>query len=160
MSQFDNVSVVKRPTCILMVKVVKPYCICFQVAKKKTLGVMLPGDYTRFGTASAKSWISSPVKSLIRLPGSDTWQTIKGGESFDVPANASFDIKVLEVTDYCCSISANYAYHQWSVANVLVFPKPAACTSSDELLLLCRLFRKNGRHPQVGQFNRAIAIPP
>jgi len=39
----------------------------------------------------------------ILLPGEDLWRKISGGDSFEVPANSAFDIKVLSVTDYCCS---------------------------------------------------------
>lgn len=101
MSQFDNVSVVKKANVYFDGKVVS-HTVLFPSGEKKTLGVMLPGDYT-FGTAQREIMDIQSGEVMIRLPGSDTWQTIKGGESFDVPANASFDIKVLEVTDYCCS---------------------------------------------------------
>jgi uncharacterized protein YaiE (UPF0345 family) len=39
----------------------------------------------------------------VQLPGSLAWQTVTGGESFEVDANTAFGIKVLTVTDYCCS---------------------------------------------------------
>jgi uncharacterized protein YaiE (UPF0345 family) len=42
----------------------------------------------------------------VLLPGSDTWQTITANQSFYVPANASFDIKVSELADYCCTYIA------------------------------------------------------
>jgi uncharacterized protein YaiE (UPF0345 family) len=39
----------------------------------------------------------------VKLPGSDRWIQVSGGESFEVPANASFQVKVSAITDYCCS---------------------------------------------------------
>ena len=39
----------------------------------------------------------------VRFPDSDTWKTIKGGESFNVPANSKFKVKAKTVVDYCCS---------------------------------------------------------
>jgi uncharacterized protein YaiE (UPF0345 family) len=42
----------------------------------------------------------------ILLPGETQWQTIKGGESFYVPANASFDVKAKTLIDYCCTYIA------------------------------------------------------
>jgi hypothetical protein len=39
----------------------------------------------------------------VLLPGESGWKTIKGGESFEVPANATFSLKVRVLTDYCCS---------------------------------------------------------
>jgi uncharacterized protein YaiE (UPF0345 family) len=39
----------------------------------------------------------------VKLPGSDEWIEIVGGESFDVPANSKFFVNVKTITDYCCS---------------------------------------------------------
>ena len=39
----------------------------------------------------------------VKLPGSDSFMTIKGGETFDVPANSKFQVNVKTITDYCCS---------------------------------------------------------
>ena len=39
----------------------------------------------------------------VLLPGSETWQTFRVGESFAVPANSSFKLHIEGVTDYCCS---------------------------------------------------------
>ncbi|CAG1020997.1 partial purine/pyrimidine-nucleoside phosphorylase, partial [Patescibacteria group bacterium] len=38
----------------------------------------------------------------VLLPNAD-WQAIKGGEAFNVPANAAFTMKVHTPTDYICS---------------------------------------------------------
>ena len=74
----------------------------FADGSRKTLGFMLPGEY-EFGTAEAELMEITSGELEVKLPGSDTWISIKGGESFNVPANASFQVKVLSVTDYCCS---------------------------------------------------------
>ncbi|MEA1879678.1 MAG: pyrimidine/purine nucleoside phosphorylase, partial [Campylobacterota bacterium] len=39
----------------------------------------------------------------IKLPGEKEFRTLNTPETFNVPANASFDLKVKTVTDYCCS---------------------------------------------------------
>jgi uncharacterized protein YaiE (UPF0345 family) len=39
----------------------------------------------------------------VLLPGTDRWQRVTGGESFDVPANSAFTVKINIPTDYCCS---------------------------------------------------------
>jgi uncharacterized protein YaiE (UPF0345 family) len=39
----------------------------------------------------------------LQLPGSSVWKPVKGGESFEVPANSSFTMRVKTVSDYCCS---------------------------------------------------------
>jgi uncharacterized protein YaiE (UPF0345 family) len=39
----------------------------------------------------------------VLLPGSKDWKTFKEGESYQVPANSKFKLKVPVVADYCCS---------------------------------------------------------
>jgi uncharacterized protein YaiE (UPF0345 family) len=39
----------------------------------------------------------------VKLPGSNEWLAIKGGESFNVPADSKFQVNVKTITDYCCS---------------------------------------------------------
>jgi uncharacterized protein YaiE (UPF0345 family) len=70
---------------------------------KKSLGVMMSGEYT-FGTVDAEHMeiISGRVEVLLSGLESN-WELIEEGGYFEVPANSSFDIKVLEVTDYCCT---------------------------------------------------------
>jgi uncharacterized protein YaiE (UPF0345 family) len=38
----------------------------------------------------------------VKLPGSSDWKTVKGGERFSVPGNASFEIETVETLDYVC----------------------------------------------------------
>ncbi|MEA3553630.1 MAG: pyrimidine/purine nucleoside phosphorylase [Campylobacterota bacterium] len=68
----------------------------------KTLGIMMPGTYT-FGTEAAEHMEILAGHVEVEFPDDSNVETIKGGEYFEVPANSSFDIKVLEVTDYCCT---------------------------------------------------------
>lgn len=69
----------------------------------RSLGIMMPGEYT-FGTKDAEHMeiISGDVEVLLEGLESN-WEVIKSGEYFEVPANSSFEIKVHEVTDYCCT---------------------------------------------------------
>ncbi|MEA3352553.1 MAG: pyrimidine/purine nucleoside phosphorylase [Campylobacterota bacterium] len=69
---------------------------------KKTLGIMMPGTYT-FGTKDAEHMEILAGHVEVEFPDDSNKETIKGGEYFEVPANSSFDIKVIEVTDYCCT---------------------------------------------------------
>ena len=39
----------------------------------------------------------------VRLQDTDAWHTYAAGSSFEVSANSSFDLKVTETADYCCS---------------------------------------------------------
>ena len=63
---------------------------------------MMPGEY-EFGTEAAEVMEILAGVLDVKLPGSDEWQAIKGGESFDVPGNSKFQLVIKEITDYCCS---------------------------------------------------------
>ena len=39
----------------------------------------------------------------VLLPGESDWRAIKGGESFDVPGDSKFQLRIKTGTDYCCS---------------------------------------------------------
>lgn len=73
----------------------------FADGSRKTLGIMLPGEY-EFGT-DCKELMEITAGTLdVKLPEQD-WQSIQAGQSFEVPANVSFQLKIHSVTDYCCS---------------------------------------------------------
>jgi uncharacterized protein YaiE (UPF0345 family) len=101
MSKFENVTVVKAANIYFDGKV-SSRTIAFNNGEQKTLGIMLPGEY-EFSTSQKEIMeiLSGTVE--VQLPGAQAWQTITGGESFSVEANAAFGIRVLTVTDYCCS---------------------------------------------------------
>ena len=69
---------------------------------KKTLGFMLPGEY-EFGTDAAELMEITSGELDVKLPDTDTWVKVKGGEQFNVPANSKFQVKIKTITDYCCS---------------------------------------------------------
>lgn len=101
MSKFENVTVVKAANVYFEGKVTSR-TVEFPDGTKKTLGIMMPGEY-EFGTEAAEVMEILTGDLAVLLPGNDEWQAIKGGESFDVPANASFKLVIKEITDYCCS---------------------------------------------------------
>ncbi|MCH1924024.1 pyrimidine/purine nucleoside phosphorylase [Shewanella sp. C32] len=101
MSQFENVSVTKQANVYFDGKVTSRK-VTFADGTVKTLGIMLPGEY-EFGTAAAELMEITAGELEILLPGSSAWQQVVGGESFNVPANASFKLKIHQLTDYCCS---------------------------------------------------------
>ncbi|MBD1389584.1 pyrimidine/purine nucleoside phosphorylase [Neiella sp. HB171785] len=101
MSQFDNVSIIKKANIYFDGKV-SSRTVLFADGSKKTLGLMAPGEYT-FGTEAAELMEILAGSVQVKLPGADSWQTVAAGESFNVPANSSFDIQVETLTDYCCS---------------------------------------------------------
>lgn len=69
---------------------------------RRTLGIMMPGNYT-FGTELAEHMEILAGKVEVQLSESSNFETIEAGDYFEVPANSKFDIKVLEITDYCCT---------------------------------------------------------
>ena len=69
---------------------------------RKTLGVMLPGEY-EFGTELAEEMDVSSGELDVCLPGSDEWLSITEPTVFHVPANAKFQVKVHSITNYCCT---------------------------------------------------------
>lgn len=105
MSVFEGVTVVREANVYFEGKVTSRTVI-FADGSKKTLGVMLPGEYT-FGTDAPEIMEILSGQLEVLLPGQESWRAIAGGEKFDVPGKSSFSLKVSEVTDYCCSFVAN-----------------------------------------------------
>jgi len=101
MSQFENVTVVREAN-IYFDGQVTSRTVLFADGTKKTLGIMLPGDY-EFGTAEAELMEILNGQLEVKLPGSEQWVSFTGGQSFEVAANSKFQLRVAAVTDYCCS---------------------------------------------------------
>ena len=100
MSQFENVSVVKEANIYFDGKVTSRSVI-FADGSRKTLGVMLPGEY-EFNTGDKEIMEILSGDLEVLLPDAE-WRSIKDGQSFEVPANSKFQLKVSKLTDYCCS---------------------------------------------------------
>lgn len=101
MRNFENVSVIKQANIYFEGKVTSR-TVLFNDGNRKTLGIMLPGDY-EFGTAAAEVMEMLAGEMAVLLPGQSEWRTYKSGEQFEVPANSKFKLKVNTVVDYCCS---------------------------------------------------------
>ncbi len=69
---------------------------------KKTLGVMLPGEY-EFNTESRELMEIISGKLNLKLQNEDSWKLIKDGMNFNIPKNSSFKADVLELVNYTCS---------------------------------------------------------
>ena len=100
MSKFENVSVVKEANIYYDGKVTSR-TVEFADGSVKSLGIMLEGEYT-FGTQKAEIMEIMSGELDIKLP-NEEWKTLNTPETFSVPANSSFDLKIKSVTDYCCS---------------------------------------------------------
>jgi len=101
MDKFEKVTIVKKANVYFEGKVTSR-TVLFENGEKKTLGIMMPGDY-EFGTADKEIMEILGGSMDVLLPGSDKWITILSGESFEVPADSKFKLVVKEVADYCCS---------------------------------------------------------
>jgi len=101
-TEFGNASIIKKAN-IYFDGNVTSRTVIQENGEKKTLGIMMPGDYT-FGTQEAEHMEIIAGHVEVEIKGEEgNMETIKGGNYFEVPANSSFDIKVLEPTDYCCT---------------------------------------------------------
>lgn len=101
MSEFNNVTIVKKANVYFDGKVTSRSVI-FADGAKKTLGIMLPGEY-EFNTADKELMEILAGELDVLLPGASGWQTVKGGDAFEVPAHSKFGLRVKILTDYCCS---------------------------------------------------------
>ncbi len=101
MTEFSNVTIVKKANVYFDGNVTSR-TIKFTDGSSKTLGFMLPGEYV-FNTGAKEIMEILNGELDVQLPGNAEWQRVKGGESFNVPANSKFTVIILSGTDYCCS---------------------------------------------------------
>jgi len=100
MSKIQNATIVKAANIYYDGKVTSR-TVELDDGTTQSLGIMLPGDYT-FGTNEAEIMEMLSGDLDIKLP-NEEWKTLSTPETFNVPANSSFDLKIKTVTDYCCS---------------------------------------------------------
>lgn len=67
-----------------------------------TVGVMMPGEY-EFGTAERETMTVISGLLTVKLPGAEAWTEYSAGASFEVAANAKFQLKVAVDTAYLCT---------------------------------------------------------
>ncbi|WP_310599167.1 pyrimidine/purine nucleoside phosphorylase [Desulfobulbus sp.] len=101
MSELNDVTVVREANIYFDGKVTSR-TVLFADGSKKTLGIMMPGDYT-FGTGARELMEILSGELEVLLPGEQAWRPVKGGEAFEVAADAEFKLRVKALTDYCCS---------------------------------------------------------
>jgi len=101
MANFENVTVVKEANVYFEGRVTSR-TLLFSDGSKKSLGVMLPGEY-EFGTAEKEIIEVMSGELEVLLPDASEWQKIRGGEFFKVPPSSRFQLKIHSLTDYCCS---------------------------------------------------------
>jgi uncharacterized protein YaiE (UPF0345 family) len=101
MEQFQNVAIIKKANVYFDGEVTSR-TVVFADGSKKTLGIMLPGEY-EFSTDAAEVMEVLAGEMKVLLPGQSTWQTYAEGDCFHVPADSRFKLQVQVVADYCCS---------------------------------------------------------
>jgi uncharacterized protein YaiE (UPF0345 family) len=99
--KFENVTILKKANIYFDGKVTSRN-VLFSDGTRKTLGFMMPGEY-EFNTAAPETMELLNGRMEVLLPGGTGWQTFNTGETFDVPANSSFRLKLQVPVDYCCS---------------------------------------------------------
>ena len=101
MSEFKNVTIEKSANVYFDGNVTSR-TVLFEDGTRKTLGIMMPGDYEF--DSSVKELMEITAGDLdVKLPGSEDWQNFTAGDTFEVEANEIFYLKVKTLTDYCCS---------------------------------------------------------
>jgi uncharacterized protein YaiE (UPF0345 family) len=100
MSQFDNVSVIKKANVYFDGKCVS-HAVILAGGVRKSVGVILPSTLT-FNTDAPERMEIVAGSCRYKLAGAADWKTVKAGESFDVPGKSSFDIEQSEPVHYVC----------------------------------------------------------
>jgi len=66
-----------------------------------TSGVMAPGEFT-FSTSAPEKMTVVTGSLSVRRPQDSDWVEVLPGQTFDVPADVSFDVRVEEPSAYTC----------------------------------------------------------
>lgn len=100
--KYENVTALATANVYFDGKVIS-HSIILPDGSKKTLGVILPGEY-HFGTEAAELMEIVGGKCSYVLDGSERSLDVDKDDSFDVPANSGFTITVTdEPCHYVCS---------------------------------------------------------
>ena len=101
MDNFKNVTVDKLANIYFEGKVISRN-IYLKDGSKKTLGIMLVGDY-EFNTVTRELMEIISGKIKLKLKDDNEWKLITSGMEFNIPKNSSFMLEVLELVNYACS---------------------------------------------------------
>ncbi len=66
-----------------------------------TVGVMAPGAY-EFATQTLEIMQVVSGRLTVKLPGQEGWKAFAPGQTFSVPANQKFQLKLDEESAYLC----------------------------------------------------------
>ncbi|WP_044415665.1 pyrimidine/purine nucleoside phosphorylase [Halarcobacter anaerophilus] len=98
--EFNNVSIAKEAN-ILYDGNITSRTITFEDGTKKTLGIMLPGEYELNTVNKSTIDINSGVVEVM-LPAED-WVQYVAPASIKIAQNSKYKLRVSSLVDYCCS---------------------------------------------------------
>lgn len=99
-TEFQNVTVKATANVYFDGKCVS-HTLTTAEGKRKTVGVILPSTLT-FNTGEPERIEVVDGDCRIKLIGETDWRDYSKGQSFEVPANSSFDIETRGVLHYIC----------------------------------------------------------
>jgi purine/pyrimidine-nucleoside phosphorylase len=99
-AQFDQVSVLKKANVYFDGKCVS-HTVLLADGTRKSVGVILPSTLT-FNTGAPEVMELIEGRCRVKLAGQASAKDYVGGQSFEVPANSSFEIQTLEAVHYVC----------------------------------------------------------
>tara|TARA_B100001057_G_C22869411_1_gene958114 strand:- start:74 stop:391 length:318 start_codon:yes stop_codon:yes gene_type:complete len=101
MSELNNVTIEKRANYYFDGNVTSR-TVLFLDGTKKTLGIMLPGEY-QFNTSQKEVMEITSGNIEVLISEQEGWIEMNEGMKFEVPKNSVFKLKVKTIFDYCCS---------------------------------------------------------
>ena len=106
MSQFDNVSVVKKGNVFFDGKCVS-HSVLFSDGTRKTVGVIMPGSQLTFNVGTPELMEITDGTCRVKIAGEPAFKTYTAGTSFRVAANSSFEIHAKDEVNYVCSFGSD-----------------------------------------------------
>ena len=98
--KIDNISVATKASVYFDGKCIS-HGITLADGSKKSVGVILPATLT-FNTGAPERMECVAGACEYKLDGSDAWIRSSAGETFSVPGNSKFEIRVIETYHYIC----------------------------------------------------------
>lgn len=101
MAKFKDVTIIKEANIYFDGKVTSR-SLEFPDGSRKTLGIMNPGEY-EFKTVEKEIIEILSGDLSVRISEEEGWKKIGAGESFEIPPKSTFGLRIIAITDYCCT---------------------------------------------------------
>ncbi len=98
--EFTNISIAKQAN-ILYDGNITSRSITFEDGSKKTLGIMLPGEYELNTVNKTVLEINTGAVNVM-LPAED-WVEYVSPAKIEIDQNSKYKLRVISLVDYCCS---------------------------------------------------------